>query len=171
MRKYRSKLHYIATIGVLVALIEACKLAMAHIPNVELTSFWLIIFTVFFGRRAMIAVPIFTLLEGAIYGFGLWWVMYLYAWPLLVILAYIMRNNDSALPFALLSGIFGFAFGFLCAIPYVFAGSPTPGLSYAFGYWVAGIPFDLIHGVANFVLMLVLYRPVTSVMKKVARPL
>ena len=47
MRKYRSNLHYIATIGVLVALIEACKLAMAHIPNVELTSFWLIIFTVF----------------------------------------------------------------------------------------------------------------------------
>ena len=168
MRKYRSNLHYIATIGVLVALIEACKLAMAHIPNVELTSFWLIIFTVFFGRKAMIAVPIFTLLEGAIYGFGLWWVMYLYAWPLLVILAYIMRNNDSALPFALLSGIFGFTFGFLCAIPYVFVGSPTPGLEYAFGYWVAGIPFDLLHGVGNFVLMLVLYRPVTNVMKKLS---
>jgi energy-coupling factor transport system substrate-specific component len=171
MRKYRSNLHYIATIGVLVALIEACKLAMAHIPNVELTSFWLIIFTVFFGRKAMIAVPIFTLLEGAIYGFGLWWVMYLYTWPALVLVAYMMRKSTSALPFALLSGIFGLSFGFLCAIPYVFVGSPTPGLAYAFGYWVAGIPFDLTHGVANFVLMLVLYRPVTSVMEKVARPL
>lgn len=171
MRKYRSNLHYVATIGVLVALIEACKLAMAHIPNVELTSFWLIIFTVFFGRKAMIAVPIFTIIEGAIYGFGLWWVMYLYAWPILVLLAYVMKKNDSALPFALLSGLFGLSFGFLCAIPYVFAGSPTPGLAYAFGYWVAGIPFDLLHGIGNFVLMLVLYRPVTSVMKKVARPL
>ncbi len=168
MRKDRFNLRHIAIIGVLVALIEACKLAMGWIPNVELTSFWLIMFAVFFGRRAMVAVPIFTIIEGLVFGFGLWWVMYLYAWPVLVLLAYIMRKNDSPLPFAILSGIFGLSFGFLCAIPYVFVGSPTPGIAYAFGYWVAGIPFDLTHGISNFILMLVLYRPVTNVMKKLS---
>lgn len=62
----------------------------------------------------------------------------------------------------MVSGIFGFLFGLLCAIPYIFI-SGIPG---AFAWWVQGIPFDLIHGVANFAIMLVLYHPIQFVMAK-----
>ena len=74
----------IAQIGMMIAIIEVCKFALSGLPNVELTSFWLIMFTIFFGWKIVVVVPAFILIEGAIYGMNLWWFMYLYAWPLLV---------------------------------------------------------------------------------------
>ena len=38
-------------IGMAIALIEVCKAAMMGVPNIELTSFWIIMFTIFFGRK------------------------------------------------------------------------------------------------------------------------
>lgn len=157
-------------VGLMVAVIEACKFAMASLPNIELTSFWLILFTLCFGKRALFAVPVFILIEGAVYGFGLWWIMYLYAWPLLVLLVLLLRKWDNVLTWSLLSGVFGLFFGLLCAIPNLFIGTVdggfANGLRVAFAYWVAGISFDIPHGIGNFVFMLVLYRPMSSIMRK-----
>ena len=66
----------ITTIAMMVAIIEACKVALAGIPNVELTSFWIILFTIYFKKRILFVIPVFILIEGAMYGFGLWWIMY-----------------------------------------------------------------------------------------------
>lgn len=152
----------IAIIGVMVAVIEACKFAFAAIPNVELTSFWIIIFTLMFKKRIFIVIPVFILIEGAVYGFGLWWIMYLYAWPLLAILTLVLKKNNSAWLWSVISGMFGLLFGLLCSIPYLFVGGPET----AFAWWIAGIPWDVVHGVSNFVIMLVLYHPITKAMKK-----
>lgn len=169
-RKGKLAVRDICLIGLMVAVIEACKFALANIPNVELTSFWLILFALCFGRHALFAVPVFILIEGAVYGFGLWWLMYLYAWPLLVFGVLLLRKADNVLTWSLLSGVFGLLFGLLCSVPYVFIGMTDGGLMNglraAFGYWIAGIPFDLIHGIANFVLMLVLYRPMKGIMQR-----
>jgi energy-coupling factor transport system substrate-specific component len=63
------------------------------------------------------------------------------------------------------SAVFGLSFGALCAIPYLFTGTDLQsGLSIAFGWWVAGIPWDIAHCVGNFVLMLLLYKPLSNVM-------
>lgn len=152
----------ITLIALMVAVIEVSKAVLANIPNVELTSFWIILFTIYFGSRIFYAIPVFILIEGAMYGFGLWWVMYLYAWPLLAIIVLLLRKMKTAWEWSMVSGIFGFLFGFLCAIPYIF----ISGIVGAFAWWVHGIPFDLIHGVANFALMLVLYHPIQFVMAK-----
>jgi len=153
----------ITLIGMMIAIIEVCKVVFAGIPNVELTSFWIIIFSVCFGKKMFYTIPAFILIEGMMYGFGLWWVQYLIAWPVLGIVAGIFRKMDSALSWAILSGFFGVFFGMLCAIPYLFMG----GIGTAVGWWIAGIPWDLVHGVANFVIMMVLYKPISSVMKKI----
>ena len=68
----------VAEIGLAVALIEGCKAALSFLPNIELTSFWLIMFTLFFGWKIVVVVPVFILIEGQIYGIHLWWIMYLY---------------------------------------------------------------------------------------------
>lgn len=158
----------ICLIGIMVAVIEVCKVVMASIPNIELTTFWLIIFTLYFGKRVYFAVPVFILLEGAVYGFGLWWVMYLYTWPLLVIVVRILRKPTSALTWSIIAGLFGLLFGFFCSIPYFFIGAAgatiANGIQTAFAWWVAGIPWDLVHGISNFVIMLVLYHPIMRVM-------
>ena len=82
----------ITLIALMVAIIEVCKIALAQIPNVELTSFWIILFTLYFGKRIFYVIPVFILVEGAIFGFGIWWVMYLYAWPLLAIVTLLLRR-------------------------------------------------------------------------------
>ncbi|MBQ7926824.1 MAG: hypothetical protein IJ335_11105 [Lachnospiraceae bacterium] len=145
----------ITIIALMVAIIEVCKISMSFLPNIELTTFWLILFTLFLGRKVAFLVPVLILIEGSMFGFGLWWVMYLYAWPLLVFISYLFRKQESVWFWSIFSGFFGLFFGALCSIPYFFigvaGGGILNGLYAAFTWWVAGIPFDLIHGIANFV--------------------
>ena len=154
----------ITIMALMVAIIEVCKFALAHIPNVELTSFWIIMFTLYFGKRIFYIIPVFILIEGTVYGIHLWWIMYLYTWPLLASVTLLLRKMKGAWEWSMVSGLFGLSFGALCAIPYIF----TSGIYGAFAYWVAGIPYDLIHGVGNFVIMLVLYKPLNTVMGKMS---
>ncbi len=153
----------------MVAIIEVSKFALSGMPNIELTSFWLITFTLSFGWKAVAVVPVFILIEGALYGVHLWWIMYLYAWPLLILITWFFRKNDSAIFWAIVSGIFGLSFGALCSIPYFFIGLSSGGISAGFRtaitWWIAGIPWDFVHCAGNFVIMLVLYRPISTAMK------
>lgn len=152
----------IAITGMMIATIEVAKNALAFIPNVELVSLLVILFTLYFGKKILFVIPAFILLEGCIYGFGLWWIMYLYVWPLLALITYIMRKQDSVWGWAIISGSFGLAFGALCSIPYIVLSGPKA----AFAWWISGIPFDILHCVSNFVLCLVLFNPLSKVMRK-----
>ena len=153
----------ITIMALMVAIIEVSKVALSQIPNVELTSFWVIMFTLYFGTRIFYVIPVFILIEGMMYGFNLWWIMYLYAWPMLAIVVLVFKKMKTAWEWSFVSGLFGLCFGFLCAIPYIF----TSGIAGAFAWWIAGIPWDLVHGIANFFIMLVLYKPMKLVMSKI----
>lgn len=171
VHKVRNYILDITLIGMMVAVIEVCKAALSFLPNIELTSFWIILFTLYFRHRILLVIPVFILIEGFMYGFGLWWVMYLYAWPLLALLAWCGRRQQSVWFWSVLSAIFGLSFGLLCALPYVAIGAVdgglTNGLYAGFTWWVAGIPWDITHGIGNFVLMMVLFKPVRGVMRRV----
>lgn len=91
----------------------------------------------------------------------MWWFCYWYLWPILGIAAVLMRKNDSSLVWATVAAVHGLIFGALCSIPYLFIGGWTMALS----YWVSGIPFDLIHCGGNFVMTLVLYKPLKKGME------
>lgn len=165
----RLTIREIALLGMMVAVIEVCKVVMMGLPNIELTTFWIIMFTLFFGKRILFVIPVFILIEGAMFGIHIWWIMYLYVWPLLAFITYLMKKNDKPLFWAILSSAFGFLFGFFCAIPYVVIGTASGGfingLYAGFVWWIAGIPWDIVHGIGNFVLMLVLYGPVKKTMR------
>ena len=163
----------IAMIGLMVAVIEVSKLALGFLPNIELTSFWLILFTLLFGWKIAVVIPMMILIEGCMYGFGLWWLMYLYSWPLLVVLAWMFRRQESVWFWAVLSGAFGLCFGALGTAAYFFVGASqgtlSARLSAAFAWWVAGIPWDIVHCIGNFTLMLFLYRPFRSIVERIRR--
>ncbi len=160
----------VALIGMMVAVIEVCKVVMMGLPNIELTTFWIIMFTLYFGNKVFYMIPVFILIEGTMFGIHIWWIMYLYMWPALAFITRRLKNSDCVWTFSLLSGIFGLLFGFFCAIPYVVMGTTEDGILgglYAgFTWWVAGIPWDMVHGAANFILMFVLYRPIRNIMNK-----
>ena len=110
----------IVNIALMVALIEVGKTVLAFLPNIELTTFFIIMFMLFYGKKTCLVIPVFILLEGCLYGFGLWWVMYLYAWPLLAFITWLFRKQNSALFWSVVSSVFGLSFGYLCSIPYFF---------------------------------------------------
>ena len=68
----------LSRLGLMVAILEVSKLALASLPNIELVSFWLILFTLRMGYRTLYAVYGFVLLESILYGVHLWWIAYLY---------------------------------------------------------------------------------------------
>lgn len=152
----------IALLGVMIAILEVAKNVLAFLPNVELVSLLIILYALYLGKRVFLVVPAFVLIEGCIYGFGLWWIMYLYTWPLLAVLAMLFKKQDSVWFWSILSGLFGLFYGALSAIPYLFLG----GFQTAFSWWIAGIPFDIIHCVSNFVLCLILFKPLRNVMRR-----
>lgn len=155
----------IALIGMMTATIEVAKCALAFLPNVELVSFLMIVYTLFFGKLIFFAIPVFILLEGTIYGFGLWWIMYLYVWPILALLTLLFRRQTSPFFWSLLSGLFGLCFGALCAIPYLF----LSGIQGAFAWWIAGIPFDILHCISNFTVCLILFVPMRKLLEQLRR--
>lgn len=153
----------IALMGVMIATLEAAKLALSFLPNVELVTLFIILYTLFFGKRIFYVIFAFLLIEGCIYGFGIWWIMYLYIWPLLAILTRLFQKQKSVWFWSVLSGLYGLFFGALCSIPYLFLG----GWHTAFAWWIAGIPMDILHCISNFVLCLVLFVPLSTVLHKV----
>ena len=141
------------------------KEALAFLPNVELVSLWTILFTLVFRRRVVGALGVFLLLEGVLYGFGLWWLMYLYIWPLLAGLTWLFRWMKWPWQWAILSGLYGLAFGTLCSLVYL----PIGGLSMEIAWIISGLPFDFGHAVGNFFLALILYYPLRKALDRLEK--
>ncbi|MDO4284346.1 MAG: hypothetical protein Q4C60_03330 [Eubacteriales bacterium] len=148
--------------GILVAVMEAAKLALSFLPNIELVSLLVILYALEFPALIFCILPVFVLVECGVYGMGLWVIMYLYSWPVLAILARLFRRQNSPLFWAILSGSFGLCFGALCALVYL----PIGGPSLFFTTWVSGIPYDLLHFGGNFVLCLCLFAPLRRLIRR-----
>lgn len=140
--------------GMLGGIVSLSQIALSFIPNVETVTLFIIIFSLIYREKALFIVFVFVGVMGIIYGFGLWWWGYLIIWPLLCILTIKLRKIllKSTLVMSIYSGIFGLLFGAFFAIPYAIFGGINAGIA----YWVSGIPYDIIHGVGNYFIMLVL---------------
>lgn len=157
-----NKARSLAWMGVLTALLFTGQVVMSFLPNLEIVSLLIILYTIFFGKKVFWMIYGFVFLEGFLYGFGMWWFQYLYIWSILAIIVLLLRNNTSALFWSIISGFFGLSFGALCTLPYLIAGGPAA----AFSYWVSGLGFDLIHCIGNVVLCLVLFKPLYALLQK-----
>lgn len=72
--------------AVFTALLTGGKYALSFIPNVEIVTSLLIVFTLAAGlRRSLLPCLCFILIDCFLYGFGTWVPMYLGYWPLLCI--------------------------------------------------------------------------------------
>ena len=154
----------IATIGVMTALVEAVKWALQSVPNVELVTLLFMVFAVTYGLKTCVSAMIFTAVETVIWGPHVWVIMYLYIWPLLILIAYLMgKKNVPDWGFVFLGGFYGLFFGMICAVPYLFLG----GIKVAVGWWIAGIPFDILHCISNTLLCLVLFKPLRHALTRI----
>lgn len=148
--------------GVLGALTFALQVVMGPLPNIEPVSLLVMLFGVVFGWKSLYPVYVFVVMEILFYGFSTWNIYYLYIWAVLAVAAIFLRKMEQPLAWALLSAVFGLLFGALCGIADVFIG----GFEYAAAKWVSGIPFDVTHCIGNFVIALVMFRPLRSLLEK-----
>lgn len=159
----------ICLFGILGAMTFGAKYVMSWMPNIEPVSLMVMLFAVTFGIKALFPVYLYVLLEILFYGLGTWNFCYMYVWTILAVLALLIKKVTDPLAWAMLSGVFGLFFGALCGIVDIFIG----GFGYALAKWVSGIPFDLAHCAGNFVIALLLFAPMRTLLdqlyKKMAR--
>ena len=148
--------------GILGALTFALKFAMAALPNIEPVSLLMMVFGAVFGLKALYPCYVYVAMEILTFGIGTWNVNYLYIWALIVVAAWLMRKTEQPLAWALLSGVFGLFFGAFCAPVDVVIG----GWSYAVSKWISGIPFDALHCGGNFVMALIMYKPLRRLLER-----
>ena len=157
----------IAVMGMLLAVLFIAKHLLDFIPNVELVSLLLIIYTIHYGKRTFLIAVAFAGLECLVWGVTIWSVMYFYVWPILVGLVLLVKDKagESVLAYSILSGLFGLSFGALCALPYIY----LSGFAAAVSWWMAGLTFDLIHCAGNFAVCLVLFKPLNQLFYKLEK--
>ena len=148
--------------GILGAMTFAAKYVMSFLPNIEPVSLMVMLFAVVFGKKWVYPVYLYVAMEILFYGISLWNINYLYIWAVLAVAAYFLRGMQQPLAWALLSGVFGLAFGALCGIVDVFIG----GASYAVTKWISDIPFDIAHCAGNFLIALILFAPLRNLLEK-----
>ena len=162
MRASKLTLREVVLFGVLGALTFALKMCMAALPNIEPVSLFVLVFAVVFGWKALYPTYVYVAMELLTWGPGTWNVNYLYIWAILAVAALLLRKMEHPLSWAMLSGVFGLAFGALCAPVDVVIG----GLSFAVSKWISGIPFDVAHCIGNFVITMLLFKPLRALLER-----
>ena len=154
-----------ALLALLSAILLIGQIALGCLPNIEVVTLLLMVYTSVFRKKVFFIIYIFVLAEGLVYGFGIWWINYLYVWSIQAAVNLLFRKQKSVVFWSILAGFYGITFGALCALPYFAIGGPQA----AFAYWVSGLAYDIPHCIGNVVLCLVLFRPLVYILRKCCR--
>ena len=175
MKAKKIRILDIAVIGAMTAILLVAKVALDFLPNIELVTFLFIIYGLCMGKRVLFVLPVFVILQIALYPFGDWVYLYLWVWWIPVLAALLFSRVDNVIVWSIFSGVYGLLFGAFYALIYFVIGwaegGVTFGLSTAFAKWISGIPFDLTHCIGNFAVMLVLYKPIRKTLTSIKRSL
>lgn len=155
----------IVIVGIMAALLNIVQVALSFLPNIELVSLLIVLSTIIFSWKTLYIIYIFVLVEGIIFGFGLWWFAYLYVWTILMLITMLFRKNRSPFFWAIITGAFGLGFGMLCSIPFFIIGDKSMVIASI----INGIPFDVTHCISNYLLTLILFKPLYNLLDWIKR--
>lgn len=162
MTEKRRKLVEVILLTMFGVLMFVLQVIFSQLPNIHPVALIIVLLTKRYGLKSFISVYTFVICEIFTYGLEIWSINYLYVWAVLVLILLPLRKVDSAPVYALVAAIFGLFFGTLCSIPYFLTGGIAGGIAYI----INGFMFDLIHCGANFVIVLLLYKPLDTVLNK-----
>ena len=151
------------------AIMYVSKLIMEMFPNIHLLGAIIVAITVVYRTKALCPIYVFVFLNGLFSGFTTWWIPYLYIWTVLWGFAMLIPKNIPKklrpIVYMVISSLHGFLFGILYA--------PAQAIMFGLNFkgiitWIiAGFPFDLIHGVSNFICGILIY-PMIIALKRVS---
>ena len=153
--------------AMLAAIMFCSKVVMEFLPNIHLLGVLTMVYTIVFRSKALIPIYGYVLLNGLYAGFSIWWVPYLYIWTILwgitMLLPRKMPKGVKAVVYPIVCALHGLAFGVLYA----------PAQAIMFGLngeqtlaWIlSGVGFDLIHGIGNLAVGLLIL-PLSELLTK-----
>ena len=143
----------IAVFGMLGSIMYASKIIMEIAPNVHLLGVFTVAFTVVYRKKALYPIYTYVLLNGIFCGFAAWWIPYLYLWTILwgavMLLPKKIPKKIQPVVYMTVCAAHGFLYGTLYA--------PAQALLFGLSWkgmvaWIlAGLPWDCIHGISNFI--------------------
>ena len=169
-RRESEKIWQMCIFAMLGSVMFVSKVLMEALPNIHLVGMLTIAYTVVYRTKALIPLYIYIFMNGVFAGFGLWWIPYLYIWTILWGITMLLPKNMpkyvACVVYPLICSLYGLAFGILYA--------PAQALIFGLNFeqtvaWViAGLGFDALHAVGNFVVGFLVI-PVSELLSKLSR--
>lgn len=160
----------IAVFGMLGGVMYASKVLMDVFPNIHLIGMFIVAITAVYREKALYPLYVFVFIAGLFNGFNMWWIPYLYIWlPLWAATMLLPRKltaRRAVIIYCIVCGLHGFLYGTLYA--------PFQAIAFGLGFkgmlaWiVAGLPFDVVHGLSNLVIGLLIV-PMIKLLKSCER--
>lgn len=159
-----------AIFAMLGTIMYLSKIVLEFLPNVHLLAVLTIAYTVVYRQKALYPIYVYVLLLGLMNGFNMWWIPHLYLWTILwgitMLLPKKMPKVAAPIVYIIVAGCHGFLYGTLYA--------PAQAIMFGLDFngmiaWIiAGIPFDITHGISNMIGGLLIV-PVISVIRLAER--
>lgn len=156
--------------SMLGAVMYASKILMDLAPNIHLIGVFIVAFTIVYRQKALYPIYVFVFITGMLSGFAAWWVPYLYIWTVLWGITMLLpkRMPKWMKPFVYMTAcaLHGFLYGALYApVQALLFGLNFDGMV---AWYLAGLPWDILHGISNFFCG-ILIMPIISILRKLEK--
>ncbi len=160
----------VCRIGLMAAVIECAKLVLMALPNIEVVTLCIAMFSFVFGWQGVVATIIFVIIEPLLWGFGTWVISYFIYWPLVAIVFLLLgrirfkRVGIKILFATVLAVTLTAFFGVLTSFVDVglFSGSYDRLFERFAIYYARGVVFYVLQIATNTVVFPILFHPLTS---------
>ena len=162
------KTREIAIFAMLGAIMFVSKVVMEGIPNVHLLGTFVVAFTLTYRVKALFPIYGYVFVNGLWEGFSPFgWLPEVYLWLILwgatMLLPQNMPKRIAPVVYMTVSALHGLLFGVFYAPVYaIFTGM---GWNRVWLWIVAGLPYDILHAIGNFVLG-ILILPIATLLRK-----
>ena len=169
MRTKQSYVREYAVFAMLGTIMFLSKLVMEFLPNIHLVGILTVIYTIVFRHRALIPIYVCVALVGLFYGFSMWWLPYLYIWTILWGAIMLVPRGIPKTAARIIHPVIACLHGLLYGVLY----APAQALLFklnlegTIAWIIAGFPFDLMHGIGNLALG-VLIPPLTVLLTRLS---
>ena len=155
-RRWRRVLFHMIVFAMFGAMMFCSKFIMEGLPNIHPLAMFIILLTVVYRSRALIPIYLYVILDGLRWGFGIAWLPYLYIWLILWGAAMLLPRSAPRWAKLICYPTIATLHGLLFGIMYAPAQSLLFGLNFeqTVTWVIAGFPYDVLHGVGNFVMAL-----------------
>lgn len=160
----------VALIAIMTATIEAGKLALSAIPNVEVVSLLCAVYGYVFGLIGVVSIVLFVGIETLIWGVNTWVLSYLIYWPTVCMIYWLLRllKVKSRLIITAVIVVLTAFFGVLTSLVDVglFSGFWDNFWQRFAIYYSRGIVFYVVQIACNAIVFPLLFLPLANVLTK-----